>query len=282
MSDAAMGLARIPTLHGVHAERVRRSPSAIASGICALLLLGMGQAAEAALDPALVAGQLSFNIQPPAGINFNTFDSYSLPGPGGLIEFVAAPQPGPFLSGLVNVNSSNTGRASGTLLYNMQVVGPASANPIPVNAAFAGAVSGSSGTDIFTAGFAMDARWNLADVNLGLVEVFKGGIDMQAAIQGSFNDSFNEVAELGLTPGHIYRVTMVVDVFAGASGSVFPASASAFIDPVFSFGPGVGSEYSLLFSPGIGNAAPVPEPQTWALLAMGVLALCLRRTRRAD
>jgi hypothetical protein len=40
------------------------------------------------------------------------------------------------------------------------------------------------------------------------------------------------------------------------------AFATAFVDPVFSFGPGVGSEYSLVFSEGFGNSAPVPEPST--------------------
>lgn len=279
MDESAELLERIQTMGAVHAGHARRSQRVLVGGICALLL-AMGPSAHAALDPALIAGQIFFNLQPPAGVNFSTFGTHSLPGPGGLVEFVAAPTPSPFLSGEVSVASNFTGRASGTLIYNMQVVGPATPDPVPVLAAFAGAVSGSSGTDVFTAGFAMDARWSLADVNLGLLEVFKGGIDMQAALQGGFSDSFNDVAALNLTAGHIYRVTMVVDVFAGASGSVSPASSSAFIDPVFSFGPGVGPGYSFVFSDGIGNAVPVPEPATWALLAAGVLALGLRRTRR--
>jgi hypothetical protein len=264
----------------MHAGQVRRSPRVFASGICALLLLFTAQAAHAALDPALIGGQISFNLPPPAGVNFTTFGTHSLPGPGGSIEFVAAPTPSPFLSGDVSVASNFTGRSSGTLIYNMQVVGPSTTDPVPVTAAFAGAVSGSSGTDGF-AGFLMKAQWRLQDVNLGLVQVFEGGINMPAALKGSFNDSFNDVAALGLTAGHVYRVTMVVDVFAGASSSVSPASGSAFIDPVFSFGPGVGPGYSFVFSEGIGNSAPVPEPATWALLAAGVLALGLRRTRRA-
>jgi PEP-CTERM motif len=278
MSVSAKTLARIPTLRGAHADRARCSPRVIASGICALLLLGMGQGSQAALDPALVSGSVFFNFQPPAGINFGTFDTFSLPGPGGLAEFVASATPSPFLSGEVSVRDNWTGRASGTLIYNMQVVGPS--GDVSVKVAVAGGASASSGTDVPFAGFAMKAQWRLEDVNLGLAEVFSEGINTPA-LQGSFNDSFNHSVELTLQGGHLYRVTMVADAFAGAGSSATPAFASAFIDPVFSFGPGVGSEYSFLFSAGIGNSAPVPEPATWALLATGVLALVLRRTRRA-
>lgn len=274
MGNSAERLERIPTTAGTSAGRVRRSPHVLVGGICALLL-GMGQA-QAALDPALVGGSIFFNIQPPAGVNFNTFGTFTLPGPGGNVEFVAAATPSPFLSGEVSVGSNVTGRASGTLIYNMQVVGPVTTDPIAVNAAYAGAVSGTSGTDVFTAGFAMDARWSLADVNLGLLEVFHGGIDMTAARQGSFSDSFSDVVELGLTAGHIYRVTMVVDVFAGASGSTKPAFGTAFIDPYFSLGPGVGPQYSLVFSENVGNL-PIPEPRTYALMAAGLLILGVRR-----
>jgi hypothetical protein len=280
MGDSAELLERNPTMDATHGGPVGLGQRLLTAGIGALLL-SMGPVAHAALDPALIGGQIFFNLQPPAGVNFTTFGTHTLPGLGGLIEFVAAPTPSPFLSGDVSVPSNITGRASGTLIYSMQVVGPTSPDPVPVLAAFAGGVAGSSGTDVFTAGFSMDARWSLADANLGLQEVFHGGIDMTTTRQGNFSDSFNEVAALGLIAGHIYRVTMVVDVFAGASGSVFPASGSAFIDPVFSFGPGVSPGYSFVFSEGIGNTAPVPEPTTWAMFALGLLALSLRGRRRA-
>jgi len=72
---------------------------------------------------------------------------------------------------------------------------------------------------------------------------------------------------------------MVADAFA-AAGSGVSASATTFVDPVFSFGAGVGAEYSFLLSEGIGNSAPVPEPASFVLLIAGVLALSLVRTRR--
>lgn len=52
-------------------------------------------------------------------------------------------------------------------------------------------------------------------------------------------------------------------------------SADAFADPTFSIDPMTpnAAAYSIVFSPGVGNTAPVPEPQTWALFACGLLAV---------
>jgi hypothetical protein len=73
---------------------------------------------------------------------------------------------------------------------------------------------------------------------------------------------------------------MVADALPAAGSSGTQAFASAFIDPVFSFGPGVGSEYSFLLSEGVGNAVPIPEPNASALLLAGVLAVGFFRVAR--
>jgi len=240
----------------------------------ALLLFGLGSTAQAALDPALVSGSVFFDFSPPDRLNFNTFGTHPLTGPGGSVSFSALAQPGPYLSGEVSVSQGFTGRSSGTLLYALQVLGLAGDVSVLVDV-FGRASASSTTTDPF-AGFAMKAQWRLEDVTLGLQPVFEEGINTPA-LQGSFDDSFGHTVELELTAGHLYRVTLVADAFAAAGSTGVGAFASAFIDPAFRFGPGVGSEYSIVLSEGIGNVAPVPEPSAVVLAAAGIVALGLRR-----
>lgn len=236
-----------------------------------LAVLSYGASASA-LDPALVDGSVFFNLSPPAGINFNTFGTVPLSGPGGFIQFVSGGEPSPFLSAEADISPGFSGRASGTLLYAMEVLGPA--GDVPVSVAVAGGASGSSSSDLFT-GFALKAQWRLEDVGLGLAEVFAEGINTPA-LKGIFNETFGHTVNLTLTAGHIYRVTLVADAFAGAVDSGTRTFASAFIDPVFTFGPGVGPEYSFHFSDGIGNS-PIPLPG--ALFLMGSALAGLTRAR---
>jgi hypothetical protein len=82
--------------------------------------------------------------------------------------------------------------------------------------------------------------------------------------------------DLTLTAGHIYRVTLTADAFARAVDSDSQTFATAFIDPVFTFGPGVGPEYAFHFSDGIGNS-PVPLPGTLFVLTpalAGLVRIC--------
>lgn len=240
----------------------------------ALLLAAAGTAQADTLAPAGVAGTVSFNLQPPAGLNITGFGDFPLSGPGGLVQLSAAAMPSPFLRAQVDVGPNFTGRSSAQLIYQMQVVGPA--QNVGVHVAVAGSASGSSNTTDLFSGFAMKAQWRLEDVTLGLAPVFSEGID-SGALQGSFNQSFGHVVDLTLVGSHIYRVTLVADAFAAAVTGP-SASASAYIDPVFSFAAGVGQEYSFQFSEGIGNA-PVPEPSALLLLAAGLAVLGWRRQR---
>lgn len=251
--------------------------SRIALALSGALLLAAASLVQAnTLAPAGVAGTVFFNFQPPAGISVNGFGSFPLLGPGGQLLLDASALPSPSLYGEVGVGPGFTGRASAQLTYQMQVIAPQGADPnedVGVNAAVAGRVSGSSNTVDPFAGFAMKAQWRLEDVSLGLLHVFDEGIET-GTLQGSFQQSFSHDVALMLKPSHVYRVTLVADAFAGAVSGP-SATATAHIDPVFSFASGVGPGYAFEFSAGIGNA-PIPEPGGLALLTVGLAALVAR------
>lgn len=70
----------------------------------------------------------------------------------------------------------------------------------------------------------------------------------------------------------------------GISGAIYieaenqgPVSASVYVDPYFSIDPSTPNAdlYSIITSPGIGNALPsaVPEPSTWAMMLLGFAGL---------
>jgi len=82
-----------------------------------------------------------------------------------------------------------------------------------------------------------------------------------------------------VTANHIHQVTMFVDV--AVAGGEFGGHAAAFIDPVFSFAPGVDPSYSFQFSDGIGNSSTpaAPEPGSVLLLSTGAVAIALLRRR---
>jgi hypothetical protein len=263
-----------PSTDRTHTTVDRRRPRPALTGVCTLLLLGFSQATAGTLDPANVSGSIFFNISPPARLDFNTFETFAQTGPGGFVQFTASGIPGPFLSGEATISKDFTGRASGSLIYSIEILGPAGNVPVLIDVS--GGASGSSTANDPFAAFALKSLWRLEDVNLGLQTVFSEGIDT-GQLSGIFNESFSHTVDLTLTANHVYRVTMVADAFAAAGSSGTSAFATAFIDPRFSFGSGVGREYSFLLSDGIGNSALVAEPSSFVLLIAGMLTLGLFR-----
>ena len=195
-------------------QRRRRYPAPAVA--CALILSGIAQANASTLSPAAISGTVFFNLSPPPRIDFTTFGTFTLPGPGGIVQSTATGMPGPILSGEASITQNFTGRASGILLYEMEILGPA--GPVPVLIDVSGGASGSSVTNDLFAAFALKSFWSLEDVNLGLQSVFSEGINT-GQLTGSFSQNFSHTVDLTLTAGHVYRVTMIADAFAAAGSS---------------------------------------------------------------
>src|SRR6185436_20220405 len=137
----------------------RRVPHTVLTAVCALFLLGLGQATAAVLDPANVSGTVFFNISPPARIDFNNFGTFPLTGPQGSLQFTASGTPAPSLSGQATVTENFTGRVSGILIYAIEILGPA--GDVPVSIDVSGGATGSSVINDLFAAFAMKSLWSL-------------------------------------------------------------------------------------------------------------------------
>jgi len=96
---------------------------------------------------------------------------------------------------------------------------------------------------------------------------------------------------LQLRTDTIYRISMQIgaDAASGAYGGGSGTSAifksqdsSAFLDPEFTIDPAYSSQYSLIFSDGIGDgfSPAVPEPSTWAMMMIGFAGLGYISSRR--
>jgi hypothetical protein len=116
-----------------------------------------------------------------------------------------------------------------------------------------------------------EATWSISSASSGAT-LDEGGI-VTPQQSGNFFDFFADLVSLDLTPNRRFKVKLVADVGVAngfTNGGI--GSGRASVDPVFSFAPSVGPEYSFVFSEGVGNL-PIPEPQTVTLMAAGLLIL---------
>jgi hypothetical protein len=213
-------------------------------------------------------------------VDFDLFGHYSLfqPGPTGSAEgashmdFFSSGTP-PMLAGGIDAGPSHFGRATATLTYEMEVLGPSGSVPIMVDVS--GRVFAHVGLDRSATAVAQ-SKWSFEDISLG--PVFSEALDTGVQ-HDDFSQSFSHTVSVTVTANHIHLVTLSVDL--QIAGGNFGANGTAIIDPVFSFAPGVDPAYSFQFSDGIGNSSipAVPEPDSVVLLSAGGIAIGLLRRR---
>jgi hypothetical protein len=161
---------------------------------------------------------------------------------------------------VAGADSNNAGAASEGLVhlqFSFAAIGPPGAVAI-INVASLGGVTGQG-----DASFHADT-----DIGAGILEDVCAGPACAAGTAASWA----VVSQLDLLSGSVH--TAVLDAGAGAGtnfGNVPVLNASAFVDPLFSIDPSTPNAalWSLEFSPGIVNAAPIPEPSVLALMLFG-------------
>jgi len=180
----------------------------------------------------------------------------------------------PFPSITADLTASNlaTANAKGTIDYYFKVVGPAN-NSIPITISQTGSlssdfVSGSFVAVAFGFGLGYTGYACVPAPSCGSGDTFTGAAPETVAANVPYHIGIS--LQLGLDPDSYFH------------GGGFTQTATAFVDPIVSFGPHFDSTgYSLEFSDGVGNSLPAtPLPATLPLFVSGLGAIVLLGRRR--
>ena len=180
----------------------------------------------------------------------------------------------PSLQASVNVDNASTGGATAvtaSILYAFAVNGPS--GPVAVD------FSAQMGADTTGAISSRSLQDSLNSINIFSVPGADTVFSLTDPITGPQEQSINK--QLSLTVGQDYLVTLEAAAILENCCSTFPASASAFIDPMITIDPSTpdASAYSIAFSPNLTSTGAIPEPCTWVLLLAGFGGLGLMRRR---
>ena len=245
--------------------------------VCAAVLLSSGTPARAiTLSDPSVTGTVLFNL---GGRQDTTaLGTLAMADPAfGSVAVTLSGTPSPSIVANADIGpnalASIYGRGVGGITYYFAIEGPAGSVPVLIDVAGAAIGNASAG-----ASFAVESRWTLFD-GIALANTLAGDDVASTQLTGTFDQGFARTVSLTLLTNHVYPVLMLADAQAAATDAGSQSVAHAFVDPVFSFGPGVDpSLYSFTFSNGIGNVA-APEPGLLALSIAGLLSVGVLRRR---
>jgi hypothetical protein len=175
----------------------------------------------------------------------------------------------------ITASASGYANAQATIIYQFQVVGPAS-QAIPLgllaNASLASTFGGLGGIYLNVGGPNVAISDEIYHENGSIYSLSGTG-----ATPGFDPAAFTLTHSFSVVANSLYDLQIYAQAGSGA------ATGYAFIDPFLFFDPSfqLANQYTIQVTPGVGNANPaVPEPSTWAMMILGFAGLGYLACRR--